>query len=221
MRRGRSEEDLSHVVYDGMPKIPALPEVRVQRFFSMEKGHPLNVTEIHLPCHAGTHVDAPIHIDPKGKSIDELPLESFVGPGAVIPVQKKGGEAVTANDLQTSGLAVNAGDIVMLHTGWDQRFESPEYNLHPYLSVDAAEWLVGKKIKLFGLDCITVDLPTPLRQKGFDFPVHRILLQNGVLIAENVVNLGQIVRKKTRIIAFPLSVKGSDAGHARIVAEIL
>jgi kynurenine formamidase len=87
--------------------------------------------------------------------------------------------------------------------------------------VDAAEWMVEKGVKLFGIDCITVDLPTPLRPKGFDFPVHKMLLGNGVLIAENVANLGAIVGKKTRILALPIIIKGSDAGHARIVAEIL
>ena len=51
--------DLSRVIYDGMPKIPILPDVHVQKFLSLEKGHPLNVTELSLPCHAGTHVDAP------------------------------------------------------------------------------------------------------------------------------------------------------------------
>lgn len=213
--------DLTHVIYDGMPKIPVLPDVHVQRFFSLEKGHPLNVTELSLPCHAGTHVDAPIHIVPNGKSIEELPLDSFVGPGAVIPVKKRGGEEVTARDLENSGVSVNRDDILMLFTGWDEKFESPDYNLHPYLSVDAAEWIVKKGVKLLGVDCITVDLPTPLRQKEFDFPVHRTLLGNGVLIAENVANLGKIVGKKTRILAFPLRVKGSDAGQARIVAEIL
>jgi kynurenine formamidase len=166
-------------------------------------------------------VDAPIHIVPNGKSIEELPLDAFVGAGAVIGVKKKGGEEVTAKDLQDSGVSVNRGDILMLHTGWDEKFESPDYNVHPYLSVDAAEWMVKKGIKMFGIDCITVDLPTPLRPKGFDFPVHRTLLGNNVLIAENVTNLGSIVGKRTRIIALPLRVKGSDAGHARIVAEIL
>ncbi len=213
--------DLSRVIYDGMPKIPILPDVHVRRFLSLEKGHPLNVTELSLPCHAGTHVDAPIHIVPNGKSIEELSLDSFVGPGAVIPVKKRGGEEVTARDLDKAGVPVNRGDILMLFTGWDEKFESPDYNLHPYLAVDAAEWLVEKGVKLFGIDCITVDLPTPLRQKGFDFPVHKILLGNGVLIAENVANLGKIVGRKTRILALPLKVKGSDAGHARIVAEIL
>lgn len=213
--------DLSRVIYDGMPKIPILPEVRVKRFLSLDKGHPLNVTEVSFPCHAGTHVDAPVHIVPNGKSIEELPLESFIGPGAVIAVKKKGGEEVTAKELEASGVAVNRGDILMLQTGWDEKFESADYNMHPYLSVDAAEWIVKKGVKLFGIDCITVDLPTPMRQKGFDFPVHRTLLGNGVLIAENVANLGKIVGKRTGILALPLKVKGSDAGHARIVAEIL
>ena len=213
--------DLSRVIYDGMPKIPVLPDVHVQRCLSLEKGHPLNVTEISLACHAGTHVDAPVHIIDNGKSIEEIPLENFVGPGAVIPVKKRGGEEVTARDLEDSGVPVSRGDILMLFTGWDEKFESPDYNIHPYLSIDAAEWIVGKGVKLLGIDCITVDLPTPMRQKGFEYPVHRILLGNGVLIAENVANLGKVAGKKSRILALPLKVKGSDAGHARIIAEIL
>ena len=148
-----------------------------------------------MPCHAGTHVDAPIHIVANGKSIEELPLDAFVGTGAVISVKKNGGEEVTAKDFESSGVEVNRGDILMLHTGWDEKFDSPDYNLHPYLSVDAAEWMVKKGIKMFGIDCITVDLPTPLRPKGFDFPVHRTLLGNNVLIAENVTNIGSIIGK--------------------------
>ena len=213
--------DLSRLIYDGMPKIPVLPEVHVQKCLSLEKGHPLNVTELSLACHAGTHVDAPIHIVPTGKSIEELPLDAFVGPGAVIAVKKQGGEEVTARDLEASGVPVSRGDILMLYTGWDEKFESADYNLHPYLSVDAAEWMVRKGIKMLGIDCITVDLPTPLRPKGFDFPGHKTLLGNNVLIAENVTNLGSIVGKRTRIMALPLRVKGSDAGHARVIAEVL
>ena len=212
--------DLSRVIYDGMPKIPVLPDVHIQRCFDLAKGHPLNVTEMTIPCHAGTHVDAPVHIIEQGRSIEEMPLDSFVGPGAVISVSKQGGEEVTAKDLEASGVTVNRGDILMLHTGWDRKFESPDYNLHPYLSPDAAQWIVDHGVKMFGIDCITVDLPTPLRPKGFDYPVHRILLGNDVLIAENVAHLEELVGKKSRILAFPLKIKGSDAAHARIVAEL-
>jgi kynurenine formamidase len=99
--------DLSRIIYDGMPKIPILPDVHVQRFLSMEKGHPLNVTELSLPCHAGTHVDAPVHIVPNGKSIDELPLEAFAGDGAVISVKKHGGRR---GDRQRPGIVRRRGE---------------------------------------------------------------------------------------------------------------
>lgn len=213
--------DLSRVIYDGMPKIPVLPDVHIQRCFDLEKGHPLNVTEMTIPCHAGTHVDAPIHIIENGRSIEEMPLDAFVGRGTVISVSKNGGEEVTAKDLEASGVKVERGDILMLHTGWDQKFESEEYNVHPYLSPDAAQWIVDRGVKLFGIDCITVDLPTTMRPKGFDYPVHKILLGNDVLIAENVTNLTELAGKESRILAFPLKVKGSDAAHARIIAELL
>ena len=211
---------MSRIVDLTMPLRPGMRGVEITPKFTVAR-EGWNASTLQLYSHAGTHVDAPIHIVPHGKSIEELPLDAFVGNGAVIGVKKKGGEEVSAKDLESSGVSVNRGDILMLHTGWDEKFDSPDYNLHPYLSVDAAEWMVKKGIKLFGIDCITVDLPTPLRPKGFDFPVHRTLLGNDVLIAENVTNLGAIVGKKTRIMALPLRVKGSDAGHARIVAEVL
>src|SRR5215475_4856181 len=141
--------DLSRVIYDGMPKIPILPDVHVQKFLSLEKGHPLNVTELSLPCHAGTHVDAPIHIVANGKSIDQLPVDAFVGTGAVVSVKKNGGEEVTAKDFETSGVQVNRGDILMLFSVWDEKFDSPYYLFQPYLLVDAATWTVEKDIQMF------------------------------------------------------------------------
>src|SRR5438093_13101446 len=91
--------DLSRVIYDGMPKIPILPDVHVRKFLSLENGHPLHVTEPSLPCHAGTHADAPIHIVANGTSIEQLTLDAFVGAGAVSGVKEKGGEEVTAHAL--------------------------------------------------------------------------------------------------------------------------
>src|SRR5262245_53383183 len=118
--------DLSRIIYDGMPKIPILPDVHVQKFLSLDKGHPLNVTELSLPCHAGTHVDAPILILPNGKYIEQLPLDAFVGTGAVMGVNNMCRGGVTAQDSESSGVAVNRGDILRLQTGWDEKFDSPD-----------------------------------------------------------------------------------------------
>ena len=95
--------DLSRVIYDGMPKIPILPDVHVQKFLSLEKGHPLNVTELSLPCHAGTHVDAPIHIVANGKSIDELPVVAPDDPTRLIGLLSRR-ELVSAYSAQIEAL---------------------------------------------------------------------------------------------------------------------
>ncbi len=54
--------DLSRLIYDGMPKIPVLPDVHVQKFLSLEKGHPLNVTDLlALSCRNPCRRSDPYH----------------------------------------------------------------------------------------------------------------------------------------------------------------
>lgn len=210
--------DLSRSIEHGMPKIPVLPEVKVDRIISLEKGHPLNVQKVEISTHIGTHVDAPLHIVPNGKAIEDLPLDRFCGTGVVIDVRKSEAAAITADDLIRSGVEVRRDDILMLYTGWEDKFGTDAYDLHPYLSEDCAQWMVDQGVKMMGLDCITVDLPTPLRPKPFGFPIHKILLGNEVLIAENVVNLRPLCGKRLLFQAFPIKVARGDAGQARIIA---
>ena len=49
---------------------------------------------------------------------------------------------------------------------------------------------------------------------------HHILLENEVLIGENLANLDAVSGQRVRVFAFPLKIRGGDAGHARIVAEV-
>lgn len=201
-----------------MPKIPVLPDVKVERIISLDKGQPLNVQQVDLSTHVGTHIDAPLHAVPDGKSIEEIPLDRFFGTGMILNVKKDGPEQVTAADLERVGAEVRVGDIVMLYTGWEHFFYEPKYEMHPYLSEDAAHWIVDKGIKMIGIDCITVDLPTPLRTQPFAYPIHHILLENEVLIAENVVNLEALCGKRLEFQAFPIKIAKGDAGQARIIA---
>ncbi len=70
------------------------------------------------------------------------------------------------------------------------------------------------------MDTITVDMPTAVRPQGFAFPVHHTLLEAEVLIIENLTGLEQVAGQRVRIFAFPLKIQGSDAGQARVVAEV-
>ncbi len=212
--------DLSRVIYAGMPKIPILPDVEIHKVTSMADGAPLNIGAMTIAFHCGTHIDAPVHIVPNGRTIEQMPLEIFAGWATVIPVQRGGGERITLDDIRNAPTAPQSGDIVFFHTGWDAKFESPDYNVHPYFDEAAAEWLVNNGTKLMGIDCITVDQPVSLRPPGFGFPIHHILLEHEVLIGENLANLGAVSGQRVRVYAFPLPIRRGDAGHARIVAEI-
>jgi kynurenine formamidase len=212
--------DLSQTIRAGMPKIHVLPEVEFHPVRRIAQGHPLNISELTIATHAGTHVDAPWHFVETGRTIEQVPLDQLCGPAVIIPIRRGAGEPIPATDLEASPEPVRPDDIVFLSTGWGAKFETPEYSVHPYLAEDAANWLVDRKVKLLGVDMITVDLPASMRPTPFSYPIHHILLENDVLIIENLVNLDRIEGRRLRIYAFPLGIRGSDAGHARVVAEL-
>ena len=68
-----SQEVFSSSVYPGDPA----PEKK--QLQSMECGDLYNLTAFSMCAHNGTHVDAPRHFIKDGKTIDEMPLEAFVG----------------------------------------------------------------------------------------------------------------------------------------------
>ncbi len=213
--------DLSHPIYTGMPKLPFLPEVQVSCLTRITEGKPLNIAEIRIATHAGTHIDAPYHAFEDGKTIDQLPLDTFIGPAAVVPVQAGGGEAISAAQLENSGVRVERGDILLVHTGWDAHFGTEAYFLHPHLSQEACDWIVERGIKLVAFDQVSPELPLSLRPPDFAYPVHRTLLRHDIPIIENVCNLRPLAGLRCRVIALPLRVRGGDGGHTRLVAEPL
>jgi kynurenine formamidase len=155
-----------------------------------------------------------------GRPIDEIPVERFSGRAVVARVDRKAGEEITVADVLAGGPEPRRGEFLLVATGWSARFGTPEYGDHPSLSPSLATWLVERGIPFVGVDLITPDLPVHRRPEGFDFPVHRTLLGNDVLIAENLTGLDALAGGRVRLMAFPLAVRGGDAGPARIVAEI-
>lgn len=209
--------DLSQPIFAGMARVPSLPAVEFDPVHRIEHGHPLNTSVLRLATHAGTHVDAPWHFVQRGRTIDQIPLEDLCGEGVVVSVSRGAGEAIEPRHLAEAD--IRAGDIVLLHTGWSEKFTSDEYYDHPYLSDACARWLVERRVKMVGMDALTPDMPIPRRPKDFSAPVHHILLGADVLIIENLANLAAVAGRRVRVYAFPLRIRGSDAGQARVVAE--
>ena len=209
--------DVSQPIHSGMPKAVTLADVRVEPCLRISDGAPLDTSELSIPSHAGTHIDAPSHAVAGGATIDRIPADRFLGPAVVSTVRRGPGELIGVSDVLDGGPAPTAGDMLFLDTGWGAKFFDRSYFDHPSLDTELAQWLVDTGVKLLAMDFITPDLPHVRRNEGFDFPVHKILLGNEVLIAENLADMSTFGGQRVFAYAFPLIVRGGDAGHARIV----
>jgi kynurenine formamidase len=216
---GQGWIDLSHVINEEMWRLPILPKPCIRQVFKFPTD-PMNVTEISMVCHLGTHVDAPRHFIPDGPSIDEIPLERLYGTGVVWRVDVSPYDTITQEMLHTLTPRANSGDIVILNTGWWKHFGSELYDQHPSLSEGAARWLVAKQVKLLAIDFATPDLAIEKRSSTFTFPVHRTLLGSGILIAENLTNLDQLAGQRVTIMLLAPKIVGSDGAPARVIARL-
>lgn len=212
--------DLTQLYRDGMFSQRLFPPVHVERCIRIEERR-LNVTALDVCVHHGTHIDAPRHFVADGRTVADLELEEVCGSAVCLSVSRSGGEAISARDLE-NGPPVERGDIVFVHTGWGRYFaeDVERYQVHPYLSLEAAEWLRERRPKLVAVDVPTPDVPEPARPPGFDWPVHRLLLESGILIAEHLNHLDRVAGERFTAFAFPLPIVGADGSPVRVVAQL-
>ena len=208
--------DVSRPVADGTAVWPGDPPWRYRLSASIAGGDAANVGEVSGTTHAGTHVDAPLHVDPDGAAIDGLPLETFAGPALLVDVSA-GGDLIEPDDLEAAIRGVDprarsarsdAHDPIerlLLRTGcdWSSGFPSR----WRALSADAAAWCGA--LRLVGTDAPSVD---PADSASLD--AHRALGSSGVAILESLALAG-IVPGRYALVAFPLRWIGADASPVR------
>jgi kynurenine formamidase len=218
----RTWVDLSHPVRDGLPSGPITAPVSLSQATTMDTAG-VNITQYNSPVHVGTHIDAPRHVLVDGATIDQLSLDRTCGEAVCWSVDRSGNEAVTVAELSAKRPKLRPGDILFLHTGWDAYYtaERERYAHHPYLAEEAAAWLVDQRITMVAVDVQTPEVPIILRGgMVFTWPIHRTLLGAGVLIAENVANLGAVTGRRFMAYAWPLPLVGADGAPARIVGTL-
>jgi kynurenine formamidase len=210
--------DLSHVLTEDLSRSPAFPKPQIRRIVSQPSA-PANVTEIQTVVHHGTHVDAPRHFIGNGPTFDEIPLDRLYGAGVVWHIDKGPFGVIEVADFEAASPKVQPGDIVLLDTGYARHINTENYETHASVSGAAAQWLVDRKIKMFGVDFSTPDLAAHRRSKDYDFPVHNTLLSNGVLIIEHLNNVAALAGRRIEAMFMSVSVKGADGGLTRAVAR--
>ena len=183
----------------------------------------IEASSFSISAHALTHLDAPLHVVPNGKSIDSFSVDYFIGDAAVLDIPKGKNEAITAGDMERAGKHAKDGDIVLIRTGWlEKMWGREELSDSPYLTEDGAKWLVKLKARIAGYDFIedymVREFSRTGRLKGEDLVVHQILLRNGILNLEYVYNLSKVSKPRVRLIALPIPLKDCDGSPSRVVA---
>jgi len=206
--------DLTQPLDEQLPVYPGDPTFRMERAADFAAdGFVLHRLE--LGSHAGTHIDAPLHFFEDGASIDAFPVETFVFRAAVIDLRgRQPRTRVERDELAAAAGSLEGVDLALLCFGWDRHWrELDRLMAHPYISGEAAQWLIEQGARAVGTDCMSID-----ETGGDDFSAHNAFLGRGLLIVENLTNLDQLVGERPLVLVLPLKLVGGDASPVRAVA---
>lgn len=174
-----------------------------------------------MPEHCGTHIDCPSHFVQGGTSVDKVPLEQLVLPGYLLDfTHKRAREAVTVADLEAAerknGRPIGPGSAIIVWTGADKDWGKPGWiTERPYIPLPTAEWLVKRKITLFATDLIGMDDPDQ-----WWWPSHKVWLDNGICMIQQLCNLDKLVGKEFLFVALPLKMRGGTGSPVRAIALV-
>ncbi len=213
--------DLSHTIFDGLVTYPGLPAPAICDYLSREKsretyapGTEFQIGKIEMVSNTGTYLDAPFHRYADGKDLSQIMLEALADlPAIVIRADHRKTLAIDASFFTGREVRNRA---VLVHTGWDAYWNTPAYfRNHPYVTEDAALYLLSSGARLVGIDSMNID-----DTRGKSRPVHSALLAAEIPIVEHLCNLGELPDEDLTFSAVPPKVKGMGTFPVRAYAQV-
>jgi kynurenine formamidase len=218
----RTWVDLSHVIVAGMTTYPGLPAPEIVPHLTREDsrkvyapGTEFAIDRISMVGNTGTYLDSPYHRYAGGGDLTSLPLATLADlPAVVIRTTGSQSRAVDVGAFLARNVADSA---VLLHTGGDRHWGTPEYAKDaPYLTEAGANWLVEHRARLVGIDAVNIDDTS----SGGHRPAHSVLLAAGIPIVEHLTGLGQLPPTGSRFSAVPPRIADFGTFPVRAYASL-
>lgn len=202
--------DLSHVIRAGLVTYPGLPAPVIEPFLTRTDsrakyapGTEFAMDMITMIGNTGTYLDSPWHRFEDGADLAGLDLVSLVDVPAIV---------VRVTDLPTRGVPASVfwdrpvrGAAVLVHTGWDRHFATPEYLMGaPFLTREAVEYLVAEGAAIVGIDSLNIDDT----ESGGERPAHTGFLAAGIPVVEHLTRLEDAPTSGALFTAAPPAVEG-------------
>lgn len=180
--------DISQEVFSSCV-FPGDTAPRYERVKDYDNGDLYAVTDFSMCAHNGTHVDAPRHFLRDGKTVDEVPLSSYVGKCRVITADGN----VTA-ELLRERLGDDDRKVCIRGEG--------------FVTEDGARELIERGIGLVGVEVQSVSDPTA------PMAVHKLLLSADTVLLEGI-RLDGVPDGEYFLSAAPINLGGSEGAPCR------
>jgi len=222
--------DMTHELHEGFPTYFGEQQFFLEQKFNFEE-HSLNLFEMRVNEHTGTHMDAPLHFSADGQSVAEIPVGNLVVPLCVVDIREKAaGNAdaeVTPDDLK-AWIAAN-GPIpdkacVAMNSGWDAYVNSDKFRnvgadgeMHfPGFHVDATNMLL-EETSAVGMAVDTLSLDFGI---SGEFATHYTWLPANRWGIENMANLANVPANGATLVVGAPKHRGGSGGPCRVIAMI-
>lgn len=214
--------ELSHVIRAGMTTLPGFPVPEIRPWVTREDSRSLyepgtefTMDFLTMIGNTGTYLDSPHHRYDGGTDLSGLSLDQLADLPCV--VARTAGSGERAVDVDALAALEVRGKAVLLHTGGDVGWGTPDYAVDaPYLTEAAAAWLVEQGAALVGIDSINIDQMVPHGPR----PAHTLLLAAGIPIVEHLTGVDQLPLTGARFTAAPPMVEGFGTFPVRAYAAI-
>lgn len=236
--------DLTHTLDPDFPVIVLPPEFGQCARFRMEeisaydhRGPAWKWHNISMSEHTGTHFDAPSHWisgkDVPNGSVDEIPVEAFVGPVVVIDCSKGAAEnddfeltpEVIANWESDHG-RIPEDAWVLMRTDWSKRRGADYLNMRadgphsPGPTPEAIRFLIEERnVRGFGTETVGTDAGQGAHYVP-PYPAHYFLHGAGKYGLQCLANLDQLPATGAVLIAAPLKIKNGTGSPLRVLAMV-
>ena len=181
--------------------------------------HGREIRSFSMGSHTATHIDAMRHFVPDGATIDQIPLDTLVGPGMLVHLDGVGpGDQIGSADLR-SRLVPGPLERLVIRTDWSKRWKSDQYyDSWPSLTRECIEWIIGRGVRLIGIDFPSPDPAYFGADCSEDCPNHKLLFAHGIVLVEYLAHLDQLPAGLIYLMVLPLKLVGFDGAPARVAA---
>ncbi len=181
-------------------------------------------SKLEMTLHTGSHVDFLLHVQENGETAADVPLERVCGEALVVDLSFVGANhGISVIDLEKHAPPIRKGDIVLVRTDWSEKQwgNFPTYYVEsPYCTPEAAQWLVDRGARAIGFDCFSEYCARLPDFTSEDFIIHKIILENGAILMQQMTNLSKLPTGGQRFMFFApfLKIKGAEGAPVRFFA---